>query len=95
MKQCVNLVKYLSILIKCCQMSLSHVVGEPCEVDGEFRLSGGETQVEGLVEVCYEGLYSSICPRGLSVFNASFVCQELGFNGGKCTTKFCIILCSY
>lgn len=62
-----------------------YLVGEPCQIDGEFRVSGGETGAEGLVEVCYEGLYSSICPRGLSVFNASYVCQQQDFNSGTCT----------
>ena len=86
--------KYISALIQYCQLSLCHIiylVGEPCEVDGEFRLRGGETEAEGLVELCHEGRYSSICDNEISPTTAASVCRELGFNGGMCISmSLCI-----
>ena len=38
---------------------------------------------EGLVELCYEGEYRSICLENVSPPDAALVCEALGFLGGK------------
>ena len=57
--------------------------GDPCVNDGEFRLTGGPTQLEGLVEICFEGSFKSIYSFGVELFDAVAVCNTLGFSGGK------------
>ena len=56
---------------------------DPCEIDGTYRLSGGQTALEGLVELCYEGQYRSLCLNGVS--QPDLVCGALGYFGGKHT----------
>ena len=56
--------------------------GNPCESEGEFRLRGGQTQAEGLVEVCYEGSFRTIHLFSTRIFDAALVCRTLGFIGG-------------
>ena len=58
-------------------------IGEPCDSDGEFRLRGGPTQREGLLEICYEGSFRAFFLFGVDVLDATDVCDELGFLGGK------------
>ena len=55
----------------------------PCDREGSVRLTGGSTAQEGLLELCHKGQYSSICLEEVSLSQATFVCSELGFTGGK------------
>ncbi|XP_019858318.1 PREDICTED: deleted in malignant brain tumors 1 protein-like, partial [Amphimedon queenslandica] len=47
---------------------------------GHVRLTGGQSQYVGLVEICYGGVWKSICPRGWDTREAQVVCRQLGFN---------------
>ena len=40
---------------------------------------GGAIAQEGRVEVCYEGVWGSICPSGWSAIDAYVVCRQLGY----------------
>ncbi|XP_019861855.1 PREDICTED: neurotrypsin-like, partial [Amphimedon queenslandica] len=46
---------------------------------GHVRLTGGQSQYVGLVEICYGGVWKSICPRGWDNREAQVVCRQLGF----------------
>ena len=48
-----------------------------CE-DGDVRLVGGETEREGRVEMCYNGVWGSVCASGWDEVAANLVCSELG-----------------
>lgn len=48
---------------------------------GELRLRGGSTQYEGRVEMCYNGLWGSICQNDWSINEAHVVCNQLGYQG--------------
>ena len=47
---------------------------------GHVRLTSGQSQYVGLVEICYGGVWKSICPRGWDTREAQVVCRQLGFN---------------
>ena len=47
---------------------------------GHVRLTSGQTQYVGLVEICYGGVWKSICPRRWHTREAQVVCRQLGFN---------------
>ena len=54
-------------------------------VDGDIRLVGGSTALEGRVEVCFNNVWGAICDSYFSSEEASVTCTQLGFQrAGKC-----------
>ena len=49
--------------------------------DGAVRLTGGQSNTEGTVEICYSGVWGSVCNDGWDSNVAAVVCQQLGFQG--------------
>ena len=47
--------------------------------DGQVRLIGGTRKAEGTVEVCYNGLWGSICHASWDTSDATVVCRQLGY----------------
>ena len=45
--------------------------------------------MDGLVDVCLNGTYSSVCITGWSVDEASVVCRQRGFPTGWATVNMC------
>ena len=59
-----------------------------CTNANDVRLTGGNTAMDGQVDVCFEGTYSPVCNDGRwSVLEASTVCRQLGFSTGQ--TSIC------
>ena len=48
-------------------------------IHGDIRL-GGTTLLQGLVEVCYDGVWGTVCSSGWSNGDAAVVCRQLGFS---------------
>ena len=54
--------------------------------NGDVRLMNGSTPSEGRVEICYEGVWGSVCDSGWDKWDAAIVCLQMGFQGTS--TKF-------
>ena len=48
-----------------------------CE-DGMVRLIGGKNQLEGRVEICFDGVWETICNDNWGSRDATVVCRQLG-----------------
>ena len=53
---------------------------EPVCTDNEIKLVGGRTQVEGRLELCVSGQWSTVCNQQWSAQNAAVVCRQLQFD---------------
>ena len=54
----------------------------PC-IEGSIRLADGSTNKNGRVEVCYNGVWGSICGSGWSLPDAIVVCNQLKLTNGS------------
>ena len=48
--------------------------------DGDIRLEGSLSSLKGRVEMCYDGVWGTICSHSWSTSDASVVCRQLGFS---------------
>ena len=55
-----------------------------------MRLSNGDSEREGRVEVCINGEWGSVCSDQLATEEANVVCRQLGYSGfGKSNMFTC------
>ena len=48
--------------------------------NGDLRLVGGTTDMEGRVEICFNETWGTICDNFWSTNDGSVACQQLGFS---------------
>lgn len=49
--------------------------------NGDVRLIRGRNSLQGRVEVCYDGVWGTVCSRGWDREDANVVCRQLGLSG--------------
>ena len=48
--------------------------------DSDIRLVNGSNMREGVVEICFDGVWGTVCASGLDNVVASVICRRLGFS---------------
>ena len=51
-----------------------------CTVQGNIRLVGGTSELEGRVEFCNNNVWGTVCDDAWGVNDATVVCRQLGFS---------------
>ena len=48
--------------------------------NGDIRLEGGASKLEGRVEICYDNIWGTVCHDNWDITDAKVVCGQLGFS---------------
>ena len=63
-----------------------------CKTNYDVRLVGGNDTSEGIVEICYGGVWNSLCssysPYTFNNRLAASICYQLGYRKSECTNYF-------
>ena len=55
------------------------ILGNTSCKDGDVRLVNGSSEREGRVEICYSGVWGTVCDYGWDEVDASVVCSQCGY----------------
>ena len=56
---------------------------------GDTRLVGGQSEMEGRVEVCIKNKWGTVCDRQWSPAHTNVVCRYLGFSDNEGNNYLC------
>lgn len=54
--------------------------------NGDIRLAGNSNALEGRVEICYDGVWGTVCSNSWGVPDATVVCRQLGYSSSGILT---------
>ena len=57
----------------------NNIIGNASCKDGDVRLADGSSEREGRVEICYNGVWGTVCDYGWDSVDASVVCIQCGY----------------
>ncbi|XP_030845075.1 deleted in malignant brain tumors 1 protein isoform X2 [Strongylocentrotus purpuratus] len=66
-------------------------VSQPPVADGNVRLADGPTELEGRVEISYNGSWFAVCDYIFGIEEADVVCRQLGFDAAiasRCCSQY-------
>ena len=67
------------------------MLGNDACVEGSVRLVNSSIALEGGIEVCHDGVWSSVCGGGLT--EGYVICRILGYDAGNiCITMHTVLL---
>ena len=78
MQESSAVVRTMLISLTCYVASMFTTGTDLCR-DGEVGLHGGKNEREGRVEICYNGVWGSVCDYGWDKMGANVVCTQLGY----------------
>ena len=58
-----------------------------CE-DGDVRLAGGNSHLEGRVEVCHSRVWGTVCSNSWGMEDAMVVCRQIYASTGMSTSYY-------
>ena len=69
-------------IVYTCNRDLVYIGTSTCK-HGDIQLTGGEKEGEGRVEVCYNGVWGTVCANGWDETAETLVCDQLGYDHGS------------
>lgn len=68
-------------------LKLDYILTDKC-INGDIKLSGSGYSSVGMINVCVNGVWGTICNTGFDDADASVACAQLGFSryGNYCFT---------
>ena len=60
---------------------INYILLYPACTDGSIRLVGGSTSNEGRVELCFGGIWGTVCDNRWDTSAARVACRQLGYSG--------------